>query len=159
MPNEPVTVAQLRCERRAGPHDYVLAELDGVLAGCGIVDRSSFGGRAFIAVRVLEQHRRRGVGTALLRELAGYARSLGLTGINAFVYADEPHSIAFAENLGLHDVDYQLEQVRTIGDEPAPVRPAGDRARSACRPPRGAPRRSLGRWRSRGTRTCRFPAA
>jgi mycothiol synthase len=74
---------------------------------------------------VLAQHRRRGVGTALLRELADYARSLGLTGVNAFVYADELHSIAFAESLGLLDVDYQLEQVRTIADEAAPTVPVG----------------------------------
>ena len=124
VPNEPITVEQLRA---TGEPDrrLVLAERDGVLAGCGIADRSSFGGRAFIAVRVLEHHRRRGVGSALLRELAGYARSLGLSGVNAFVYADEPHSIAFAESYGLANVDYQLEQVRTIGDEAAPVVPPG----------------------------------
>jgi GNAT superfamily N-acetyltransferase len=122
VPNEPVTAAQLRASVEP-ERKLVLAELDGVLAGCGIADRSSFGGRAFIAVRVLEQYRRRGVGSALIRELADYARSLGLDGINAFVYADEPHSIAFAEGLGLADVDYQLEQVRTIGDEQAPSVP------------------------------------
>jgi GNAT superfamily N-acetyltransferase len=122
VPNEPVTAGQLRASAEPD-RKFLLAERDGVLAGCGIADRSSFGGRAFIAVRVLEQHRRHGVATALMRELAGYARSLGLTGINAFVYADEPHSIAFAEDLGLLDVDYQLEQVRTVGDEPAPSIP------------------------------------
>jgi GNAT superfamily N-acetyltransferase len=63
------------------------------------------------------------VGTALIRELADYARLLGLTGVNAFVYADEPHSIAFANRLGLADVDYQLEQVRLIGTEDAPSVP------------------------------------
>lgn len=121
--NEPVTVEQLRASAEPD-RKLVLAELDGVLAGCGIADRSSFGGRAFIAVRVLQHHRRRGVGTALLHELADHARSLGLSGVNAFVYADEPHSIAFAENLRLLDVDYQLEQVRRIGDEAAPAVPA-----------------------------------
>ncbi|HEY8722577.1 MAG TPA: GNAT family N-acetyltransferase [Gaiellaceae bacterium] len=120
VPNEPVTVEQLRLSAEPD-RKLVLAELDGVLAGCGIADRSSFGGRAFIAVRVLAQHRRHGVGSALLRELGDYARSLGLTGVNAFVYADEPHSIAFVEHLGLLEVDYQLEQVRVIGDETAPL--------------------------------------
>jgi mycothiol synthase len=119
VPNEPVTSEQLRASAEPD-RKLLLAELDGVLAGCGIADRSSFGGRAFIAVRVLEEHRRRGVGTALLRELATYARSLGLTGVNAFVYADEPHSIAFAESFSLLDVDYQLEQVRMIDSEQAP---------------------------------------
>lgn len=122
VPNEPVTAEQLRASVEP-ERKLVLAELDGKLAGCGIADRSSFGGRAFIAVRVLEEHRRRGVGTVLLHELADYARSLGLTGVNAFVYADEPHSIAFAESFGLLDVDYQLEQVRAIGDEQAPSVP------------------------------------
>lgn len=124
VPNEPVTAGQLRAS--AEPDRLLLlAELDGAVAGCGIADRSSFGGRAFLAVRVLERFRRRGVGTALVGELASYARSLGLTGVNAFVYADEPHSIAFAERLGLEEVDYQLEQIRTVGDEAAPEPPAG----------------------------------
>jgi mycothiol synthase len=124
VPNEPVTVAQLRASDEPDRR-LVLAYLDGELAGCGIADRSSFGGRAFVAVRTLPSVRRRGIGSALARELAGYARSLGLTGVNAFVYADEPHSIAFAEAAGLQEVDYQLEQVRRIGDEAPPRVPGG----------------------------------
>lgn len=119
VPNEPVTAEQLRTSHE--PDRFMLlAALNGELAGCGIADRSSFGGRAFIAVRVLPRYRRRGVATALMGTLSDYARSLDLAGVNAFVYADEPHSVAFAESLGLADVDYQLEQVRTIGDEPPP---------------------------------------
>jgi mycothiol synthase len=126
VPNEPVTAGQLRAS--AEPDRLLLlAELDGRLAGCGIADRSSFGGRAFIAVRVLGQHSRQGVGTALFNELAGYARSLGLAGVNSFVYADEPHAVAFVERLGLAEVDYQLEQVREIGTEAAPEPPDGVR--------------------------------
>jgi mycothiol synthase len=124
VPNEPVTAAQLRAAVEPD-RILLLAERDGELAGCGIADRSSFGGRAFIAVRVLPQHRRHDVGSTLLRPLTDHARSLGLTGVNAFVYANEPHSIAFAESLGLAEVDYQLEQVRAIGDEPPAEVPAG----------------------------------
>lgn len=121
VPNEPTTVEQLCASVEP---DRLLVLADDV--ACGIADRSSFGSRAFIAVRVLEHERRRGVGTALYLELARYARSLGLDGVNAFVYADEPHSIAFARRFGLEEVDYQLEQTRTIGDEPA-VNGSGDR--------------------------------
>jgi mycothiol synthase len=124
VPNEPVTVEQLR-SRDEPDRLLLLADLDGELAGCGIADRSSFGGRAFIAVRVLPSHRRRGVATALLGALADHARSLGLAGVNAFVYADEPHSIAFAESIGLAEVDYQLQQVRVIGEESPPEAPDG----------------------------------
>jgi GNAT superfamily N-acetyltransferase len=124
VPNEPITEEQLRSA--AEPDRLLLlAELDGVLAGCGIADRSSFGGRAFIAARVLPEHRRHGVGSALVRDLSAHARGLGLTGVNAFVYADEPHSVAFAESFGLAEADFQLEQVRLIGEEVAPTAPAG----------------------------------
>ena len=60
-----------------------------------------------------------------MRALSEHARTLGREGINAFVYADEPHSIAFTEHFGLVEADYQLEQVRAIGDEPPPGLPAG----------------------------------
>jgi GNAT superfamily N-acetyltransferase len=129
VPNEPVTAGQLRAADEP-ERVLLLADLDGELAGCGIADRSSFGGRAFIAVRVLRHCRRRGVGSALMGALADHARSLGLTGVNAFVYADEPHSIAFAESLGLVEVDYQLGQVRVIGGERSPDVPPGIELRS-----------------------------
>ena len=85
VPNEPSTLEQVRA---AWTPERLHLLVDDV--ACGVVDRSSFGGRAFIAVRVLEHHRRRGVGAALYLELARYARSLGLEGVNAFVHADEP---------------------------------------------------------------------
>jgi GNAT superfamily N-acetyltransferase len=124
VPNEPVTAEQIVASGEEG-RLLLLAEQDGVAVGCGIAAPSHFGGRAFVAARVLAEHRRQGVGTELVRALATHARSLGREGVNAFVYADEPHSVAFAEQLGLAEADYQLEQVRTIGDEPAPVLPVG----------------------------------
>jgi GNAT superfamily N-acetyltransferase len=124
VPNEPVTAEQLVVSNEEG-RLLLLAERDGVAVGCGIAAPSHFGGRAFVAVRVLAEHRRRGIGTELVRALSKHARSLGREGVNAFVYADEAHSIAFAEHLGLVETDYQLEQVRAIGDEPTPELPAG----------------------------------
>jgi mycothiol synthase len=124
VPNEPVTAEQLVKTDEQG-RLLLLAERDGAAVGCGIAAPSHFGGRAFIAVRVLAEHRRRGIGTELLRSLSAHARSLGREGVNAFVYADEPHSIAFAEHFGLVEADYQLEQVRAIGDEPALELPEG----------------------------------
>jgi GNAT superfamily N-acetyltransferase len=124
VPSGPVTADQLR--RSAGRDRLLLlAELDGVAVGCGTADRSNVGGRAFIAARVLPEHRRQGIGTALVGALAEHARTLGLSGVNAFVDAAEPHSIAFAEQLGLIEVDYQLEQVRSIAFEPEPRLPDG----------------------------------
>ncbi len=124
VPDEPVTVEQLVASDEPG-RLLLLAELDGVLAGCGIGGRSAFGDRAFIMARVLPEHRCRGVGSELVRALAEHGRALGRSGVNSFVeWHDEP-SVRFAERLGLTEVDYQLEQVRLVGVEPKPSLPVG----------------------------------
>jgi GNAT superfamily N-acetyltransferase len=55
-----------------------------------------------------------------VRALADHARALGRTGVNAFVDAADAGSLAFARGYGLVEVDYQLRQVRRVGDEPPP---------------------------------------
>lgn len=123
-PREPMTAAQLRAQAEDG-RLLLLAACDGADAGCGVSAPSGFDGRAFLAARVLPEHRRRGVGAELVRALAEHARALGRTGVNAFVAADDPGSLAFAHGYGLEEVDYQLEQVRVVGREPAPLVPHG----------------------------------
>jgi mycothiol synthase len=125
MPNEPTSAEQLR--KTAEPERLLLlASHDGVDAGCGIAALSSFGGRVFCAARVLEPHRRRGVGTALVRALAAHGRGLGRDGVNAFVDAADDGAIAFAHGFGLEEADYQLEQLCSVStDERAPDPPDG----------------------------------
>lgn len=122
VPNEPTNIEQMRNAEEPGRKLWIAVEGERTV-GCAVAALSNFGGKAFIAVRVLPEFRRRGIGHALAEAGAAHGRSLGRDGVNCFVYADEPHSIAFAESYGLANVDYQLEQVRTIGDEPPP--PAG----------------------------------
>ena len=124
IPDEPITGEQLRATDEDG-RLLLLAALDGVDAGCGVGVPSGFAGLAFFGVRVLPEHRRRGVGTALVRALCDHARALGREGVNAFVDAPDVGSLAFAESLGLREVDYQLYQVRAMGDEPPPPRIPG----------------------------------
>lgn len=124
VPDEPVTADQVKESNEDG-RLLLLAALDGVDAGCGIGVPSGFAGLTFTMARVLPEHRRRGVGSELVRALCDHARALGREGINAFVDAVDPGSLAFAECLGLRQVDYQLHQVRTVGDEPPPPQVAG----------------------------------
>src|SRR5437773_4352536 len=124
VPNEPVTAEQLAATDEPG-RLLLLAERDGMLAGCGIAALSNFGGRIFIAARVLPEHRGHGVGRELVRALTEHGRGLGRDGINAFVDAEDSAALAFVRSYGLREVDYQLEQVRPVGDEPPARMPDG----------------------------------
>jgi mycothiol synthase len=123
VPNERVDSAEsLRAQ--AGPQLlFLLAEVDGVLAGSGMVGKSQQAGRGAVAPRVLPDWRRRGVGTAILRDLAERAAGLGFTVVGC--NTEDPGSVEFAERFGFREVDRQVEQVREIGVEPAPKIPDG----------------------------------
>jgi GNAT superfamily N-acetyltransferase len=125
VPGEPSTVADVRKYDGEPGRLLLLAELDAETVACGITGRSSFGGRAFMAVRVLPRFRRRGVGHALVAALSEHARASGFDGVNAFVDARESESVAFARSFALEEIDFQLEQVRVVCDEPAPRAPSG----------------------------------
>jgi mycothiol synthase len=102
----------------------LLAFMDGDVVGSGLADRSDPAGAGFVAPRVLSGHRRMGVGSALLQALADHCRGLALTPLVAGV--DDEGSLAFAERHGFVEVDREVEQVRAVGDEPAPTGlPAG----------------------------------
>ena len=111
---------------------YLLAELDGKLAGSGLGGRSDLG-HAGLHPRVLPWARRRGVGTAILLELADRAVRLGFE--EAGTNVDDPGSIAFAERFGYREVGRQVEQLRTIGDETAAAVPSGIEIVSAAERP------------------------
>ena len=116
------TVEELRAQ--AGPQQqFYLAELGGELAGSGLVSKSDLAGSCFVAPRVLPAFRRHGVGAALLRLLAERAEAMGflILGCNA----EDADSVRFAERYGFREVDREVEQVRVIGDEPAPQSPDG----------------------------------
>ena len=101
----------------------LLAYRDGELAGSGTAGRSDLGG-GFAAPRVLPAHRRRGVGTALLRRCAEHVTALGFDDVGSGV--DDEGSLAFADAFGFRETGRQVEQVRVIGGhEPRPSVPAG----------------------------------
>ena len=123
VPNERAqTVDELR-EALTPTQLYLLAELDGRVAGSGVAGRSDLAGQGFLSPRVLPEARRRGVGTALLRELAEHVQRHGFDRAGAML--DDNASLAFAERFGFREVDRDVEQVRAIGDEAWPEPPPG----------------------------------
>ncbi len=123
VPNERAqTVDELR-EALTPAQLYLLAELDGRVAGSGVAGRSDLAGQGFLSPRVLPEARRRGVGTALLRELAEHVQRHGFDRAGAML--DDTASLAFAERFGFREVDRDVEQIRAIGDEAWPEPPPG----------------------------------
>jgi mycothiol synthase len=102
---------------------FLLAELDGEVVGSGTAGRSDLAGQGFVAPRVVAQSRRRGVGTALLRELAAHVHRLGFE--QAGGMTDDEGSLLFAERFGFHEVGRDVEQVRAVRAEPWPPVPDG----------------------------------
>jgi mycothiol synthase len=100
---------------------WLLAELDGELAGSGTAGRSDLPAYGFVAPRVLPRARRLGVGTALLRELTCHLENLGFGEVNTSV--EDSGSLVFAGRFGFREIDRQVEQVRLVGDEPPPAVP------------------------------------
>ena len=118
-----LTVEEMRAQDSA-ERLLMLAVEDGDVVGSGIADRSDTAGAGFAAPRVLPGHRRMGVGSALLEALAEHCSGLGLSTVVTGV--DDEGSLAFAERHGFVEVDREVEQVRAVGDEPAPTGlPAG----------------------------------
>jgi GNAT superfamily N-acetyltransferase len=101
---------------RATPERLVLvAELDGEIVGAGLGDKSEIQGRGFVMPRVHPDARRRGVGTALLRELAAHVAALGFDIAGSWV--EDGGSRAFAEGFGFAEIDREVEQVLRLPAE------------------------------------------
>ena len=122
----PWNVEKLRERREREPRRlYLLAEHAGEPVGVGFAAPSDNADRGFVAPRVLPAARRRGIGSALLVRLADHLEQLGFEAAGAHVDGNDAGSIAFAERFGFEEADRQVEQVRTLGDEPPADPPPG----------------------------------
>ena len=96
----------------------LIAREGGDLVGCGLFDQSDEVGRAATSARVLPAYRRRGHGTVILEHLLDLARTAGFEIVSAGT--DDDGSAQFAIRHGFTEADRQVEQIRSIGDEPWP---------------------------------------
>lgn len=115
LPNErTASVAELRVGT-GWDTLFLLAFVDGELAGSGVANSASTGG-AFTQPRVLPAFRRQGVGTRILHALADQALSCGHA--EAGSQLEEAHSAQFAARFGFVERNRQIEQVYVVhGDE------------------------------------------
>ena len=100
---------------------HLLADLDGELAGSGLMNRSDLGG-AHVAPRVLPDKRGRGVGTALLTRLAELAVERGFERAGSHVAGADARSIAFARRFGFEETRRDVKQVLEFDGAPGTPR-------------------------------------
>jgi GNAT superfamily N-acetyltransferase len=118
----PLTLAGLRAERSSALASLdLIASAGGTDIGSGSVSWgpiSADSRNVFIFAWVLLEHRRRGVGSALLERLVAFARANGMQRMTTLVYESDPASIAFLERRGLSiDGGGQLGRLDLIGPE------------------------------------------
>jgi mycothiol synthase len=122
----PWSVEKLReRRRRQGRRLYLLAEESGKPVACGFAGPSDSPGRGFLTARVLPASRRRGIGTALIVQLADHLHRVGFSVAGAHVDGNDAGSLAFAHRFGFEEADREVEQVKTLGDEPLAEPPPG----------------------------------
>ncbi len=123
----PFERTQTVAELRAGdsPERLLLLAREGdTVLGHGLAQRAESAGSGGVIPRVLPEHRRRGVGTALLHRLADHVASLGLPMLRASV-DDEP-SLLFAQRFGFEEVNREVEQTYVVDSTPdVTATPAG----------------------------------
>jgi mycothiol synthase len=125
-PHEPITVAETKRRLEREPWRlYLVARQDGRIVASGFAGRSDSAGRAFFAVRVLPEWRRRGIGAALLDRLQPHTAELEATILSGRVAADDEDSLRWVVKRGFVEVGRDVELVRELGDEPPAVPPDG----------------------------------
>lgn len=105
------SVAELR-EDDTPERLLVLAREDGVVVGHGMANRAESARSGSVIPRVLPEHRRRGVGTALLHRLVEHVEELGYPMLRSG--ADDEESLAFARRFGFEVVNREVEQTFSI---------------------------------------------
>lgn len=121
-PEHPMTRESFEDARSAAGRLDVLACAGGRAVGCAFVERQ-YGDPAsttgYVSVRVLQDHRRRGVGSRLLRRVSDHTRGFGGTALYAVTRSDATDMLAFLAHHGLGEVgrtqDVELELSRADG--------------------------------------------
>ena len=94
----------------------LLAREGGTVVGHGLAQRAESASSGGVIPRVLPEHRRQGVGSALLRRLSDHVAAMGLPMLRASV-DDEP-SLLFAQRFGFTEVNREVEQTYVVTAAP-----------------------------------------
>lgn len=119
---EPIAVDDVRRRLRREPERlYVVAETAGRIVGLGFAGPSQSPGRIALAVRVLTDHRRQGLGSALFDRALAHAIELEPDWVSGMVSEDDAESLRWTERRGFEEYGRQLELTRVVGGKESPA--------------------------------------
>lgn len=114
-PREPSALEDVKRRLERQPERlYLVAEVEGRIVGVGFAGRSQSPERTAIAVRVLPERRRRGIGSELLDRLLSYAPGLGPEWVSGMVSEDDDDSVAWVQRRGFEEFGRQVELSRSV---------------------------------------------
>ena len=122
-PREPASLDQVkrRLERQS-ERLYLVAEAAGQIVGLGFAGPSQSSERTALAVRVLDEHRRGGIGSELLGRLLTYSAGLSPDWASGMVSEVDVSSVEWVQRRGFEEYDRQIElsrPVQKLEDEPS----------------------------------------
>ncbi len=107
IPADPLSLAEI--QERLQRHHLEVAYVGDDLVGCTTLRPPAPGSRtATVIVRVLAEHRRRGLGTQLYARSLAKARQLGAERIETIVWESNVEGLRFAEANGFVEADRYL---------------------------------------------------
>lgn len=125
-PANPMTRESWDAERATAGRLDVIAWRGDAAVGCGFAERmygdpvSAIG---WVSVRVLEQHRRRGYGTALLRHVSEHVRGFGGTSLYAGTVSTATDLLAFLGHHGFAEAGRMQDVELVLADVDVAVAP------------------------------------
>jgi mycothiol synthase len=126
-PREPAALEDVKRRLERQPERlYLVAETGAQIVGVGFAGPSQSPERTGVAVRVLPEHRRRGLGSELLDLALDHASDLEPEWASGMVVEDDAESVEWLHHRGFEDYGRQVElsrAVRAVEDEAEP--PAG----------------------------------
>jgi GNAT superfamily N-acetyltransferase len=114
-PREPASLDQVKRRLERQPERlYLVAEVADKVVGLGFAGPSQSPKRTALAVRVLDEHRRRGIGSELLDQLLAYSTDLSPDWVSGMVSEDDVASVEWVQRRGFEEYDRQIELSRPV---------------------------------------------
>lgn len=121
-PSASIEVIRRRLEREPERLYLVASEGDEVV-GLGFCGPSQSPERTAGVVRVLPEHRKHGLGSALLEEVTAHAAGLGRPQLSGMVFEDDADAVAWVGHRGFEEYDRQVELARELSAVEAEPQP------------------------------------